>query len=410
MALKIAAIVNRKARRNNKDRAGAEEETLDLKQKLGSCGLVSVDRTSKAELVASVCSKYAQEGVDVVILSGGDGTVQNFLTHQFKELYRRHGGSRTPIEFAHVLNWMALDSASGVSLPALYHRSRGTVNAYADTLGMKGDLEMMAENLTEADRRHAGSGITAFDRVYVPMLLLSSKDEPRDIDKLHVMALYADGSVYNFFEQYYAPKERGENPSLLTAMRLITRGVSSAMLSTALDACSNSLTGSPELGRMFYRERFIEQTIRSTPGTIIIDGNALPSPTRSVTAIGTMDVSLYGIRPFWRMPHKPVDFGAYFPSMMPETRPDLDPTGQAFHILCGDVSGMDIAKALHRIYLGRQTNITGLTDITARRVEIRQDVPLDFIADGSRDSIGHSVVVELAYLQPFILLDRKPMA
>ena len=409
MVLNIAAIINKRARRNKDKSRVAEEEALDLRRELGSCGLISVDTTPKPELVTSVCARYIEEGVNVVILSGGDGTVQNFLTHHFKELYRRYRRSMTPIEFAHALNRMALDPTSDVSLPALYHRSRGTVNAYADTLGMRGDLEAIAENLTEAERRHAGSGITAFDRVYVPMLLLYSKDEPRDLDKLHVMALYADGSIYNFFEQYYAPKERGEDPSLLTAMRIIARGASSAMLSAAVDAWSSRLAGSPELGRRFYRERFIEQTIRSTPGTVTVDGHALPYPARSVTAIGTMSVSLYGIKPFWRMPRRPVDFGAYFPSQMEEIGSDLDYRGHTFQLFCGDISGMDIAKALHLLYLGRQTGIAGLTDTVARRVEIRQDVPLDVIVDGTRDSVGKSVVVEIAYLQPFIRLDRKPM-
>ncbi|MBI5881220.1 hypothetical protein HZB90_03755, partial [archaeon] len=62
-----------------------------------------------------------------------------------------------------------------------------------------------------------------------------------------------------------------------------------------------------------------------------------------------------------------------------------------------------------RIFSGEEVRIPGIIDTLASRVEIEQKKNLDFISDGSRSHNGNKVVIEIAYLQPFILPDYAPL-
>jgi len=395
--LKIAALVNGNAKNNRVGRA--EKERQMLRRALRSA---KVDITTKADIVQGVCQDYIKEPVDVVMVSGGDGTIQNFMTHYFIENYRKFGKGMTPMEFARRFNRMAMDPASGVCLPAIYHRKKGTVNFYAETMGMKGDVDTIAENTG------AAQSALEFARVYVPVMMIYSKENPNDLDALQLMTIYGDGFAYNFFEQYYEPKKRGEDSTFFTAAGVIARGSASAALAKMMDDASSLLFASTEISHRIYRRRYADVLVPKIRCEVRLDGERLPNPERTVTAMASMGAKTYGLRISWLLPARAEDFRAYFPPRVAEKPELLDSAEYRIHFMGGDVAPLDLSKTVPSLLLGKKNNTRGVTDRTARRIEIEQDEPLRYIADGSRQINGCSAVFEIAYLQPFILLDNRP--
>jgi len=403
MTLRIAAIVNGTAKGNSLDHAAKERSRLER-----AFRNAKVDTTTKADLVHMLCQDYHREKVDVVIVSGGDGTVQNFLVSNFKENYRRFGKGTTPIEFARKLNRMALDPDSGIHLPALYHRKRGSVNYYANALGMKDDLGMIAENCETAEKYFSQLGTRAFPRVYVPIMMIYPKENQKDLDMIELMTSYGDGFAFNYFDQYYEPRKRGEESTFFTAMKVIAKGTASGSLELALDKVSELLFSSNGFGRSIYPKRYVDFLVPTISCEILLNGNKLPYTYRTVNIIGTIGTSLYGIKLFWRMPGRAEGFRAYYQPSMFENPEFLDASKYEFHYLGGNPPPVELSKMVPSFFLGKKANAPHVTDTLARRVEIKQEDSLRFICDGSRQTNGNSCVIEIAYLQPFILLDQPP--
>jgi diacylglycerol kinase family enzyme len=407
--IKLAAIVNGNARNNKGSSAGKEARKLQkiLSHLKGS----RVDVTSKSDLVSNLCREYSKEHIDAIILSGGDGTIQNFVTMQFKQLYREHGKGMSPIEFASKLNSTALDPDSEINLPAIHHRKRGTVNVYADTLGMDGNIERILENIEEADFHYPLLGKAAFRRVYVPMIMIYPRDKPDDLDMIQLQALYADATLRNFYEQYYLPKKHGGDSNVLTAGKLIARCAYSITVGKILDTAAETLLGSRKTSVTVYSDRYIDRIMNVIECSVKIDGREVCNE-RTLTAVGTMGVSLYGLKPFWRMPDKPQAFRRSYAPGIKEYAADFADSVQAesMHVLVGKPDTIDLVKELPKVYAGKRTKISGLTDMLAKRLEIEQKEPLKIICDGSRHDNGKSAVVQIAYLQPFILFDDMPMS
>jgi hypothetical protein len=407
MVFRLAGSVNGKAKKNkgnsiDKEGALLESSFQDLDAR--------VDVTKEPEEVVDHCRDYIRELIELVILSGGDGTVQNFLTEHFKQMYRHFGRGMTPIHFARVLNSMALDPASGLILPAIYHRRRGTVNVYADTLGMKGNLDTITRNLLMANQLYENKGLAAFRRVYVPIMIRYDANNPNDLDSIQLMTLFADGLTYNIFKEYYAPKEKGRTPSMLTALKVVARASASVTLDKLLPRDS-------PLGGL-YNTRYRDRILEELEGEVKIDGTTVieKGEKRNATAIGTMGVNLYGIHPFCVMPSCPKEFKAYFAPGMPATPDALDARQYQFQVLVGNPDLVDIVKSIPRFYQGRPPCITRAIETVAKRVEVdqvfteEQKDQAGCIVDGSRKDSKERFVVEIAYLQPFALLDRRPMA
>jgi len=401
--LRIAALVNGNAKNNKIGRAEKERQMLQR-----SLRTAKVNITTKADIVRAVCQDYVKEPVDIVMVSGGDGTIQNFMTHCFIENYRKFGKGMTPIEFARRFNQMAMDPGSGVCLPAIYHRKKGTVNFYSDTLGMKGEIETIAENLEIAGKYHRELGKTAFARVYVPVIMIYSKENPNDLDALQLMTIYGDGFAYNFFEQYYEPKKKGDDSTFFTAANVITRGSVSAVLAKVMDDATRLLFASAEISRRIYRNRYADVLVPKIRCEVRLDGEKLPNTERTVTAMASMGAKTYGLRISWLLPGRAEDLRAYFPPRVTENPELMDSADYRIHFMGGDVAPLDLSKTVPSLLLGKKNNARGATDRTARRIEIEQDEPLRYIADGSRQINGCSAVFEIAYLQPFILLDKRP--
>jgi diacylglycerol kinase family enzyme len=395
--LKIAALVNGNAKNN---RVGqAEKERQMLRRALRSA---KVDITTKADIVRGVCQDYIKEPVDVVMVSGGDGTIQNFMTHYFIENYRKFGKGIAPMEFARRFNRMAMDPGSGVCLPAIYHRKKGTVNFYAETMGMEGDVDTIAENT------YAARSALEFARAYVPVMMIYSKENPNDLDALQLMTLYGDGFAYNFFEQYYEPKKRGEDSTFFTAAGVIARVSVSAALAKVMDDASRLLFASTEISRRIYRRRYADVLVPKIRCEVRLDGERLPNPERTVIAMASMGAKTYGLHISWRLPGRAKDFRAYFPPRVAANPELLNSADYRIHFMGGNPTPVELSKMVPSFFLGKKANARHVTDTTARRVEIKQEDPLRFICDGSRQSNGSSAVIEIAYLQPFILLDNRP--
>ncbi len=407
MGMTTAVNINCNAKRN-RGRGARGREKRSTHRAISHLLDARLDLTTEPKEVTALCDEYTKQRTQIVILSGGDGTIQTFLTENFKHLYRRFAKGNTPIEFAHMMNSMALDPGSDLMIPSIYHKKRGTLNCYADTLGMKGDLERAVENISTAERRYSGAGTRAFPRKYLKVLMLYDKDNPNDLDHISLMTLYADGLVYNFFKEYYRPKnEKGKDASMLTAAQIVARAAGSV----ALDKLMPRDTA---LGKMFPN-RYLDTILRDVEGKVVVDGETVigEGDIRKTMAIGTMNASLYGLKPFHRMSGLEEDFrrlGLYFEAFEQETESRLNPREHYFHILVGNPAPADIIKAIPMLLRGKPTEIPDLTDRLAKKVVASNSKNLVYIADGSIEQNGRRGVIEIAYLQPFILLDHVPGA
>jgi hypothetical protein len=173
------------------------------------------------------------------------------------------------------------------------------------------------------------------------------------------------------------------------------------------------------VGKKIYTDRYVDEILQEIEGTVTIDGKVAHT-TRSVTAAGTMGVSLYGLKPFWNRPARAEDFQPYYyPTFGEKDDIRLTPEAiaeQKFQYLGGTPDPLDIMRILPALLKGRQTHLKGITDTLASRLEIdqpRQDDEkknkIKIIVDGSEEVCPLSVAIEIAYLQPFILLDYAPL-
>jgi hypothetical protein len=408
--MKIRAIVNGAAKQNRGKNADTEGKSIE--SALEGCGDVEVHVTGTADLVDTKSDKFLEDKIDVLIFSGGDGTLENYHTAQFKQAYRRFAKRRQrPIDFARQMNRMARDPSSGLVLPAEYHKPTGTVNGTADTFKMSGNIKRVGHHLRLAKSKHDELKTMAFIRLYLPMMMVYPKDRPYDLDHIRILSLYADALLYNFFHEYYKPKDQGGETGITTAMWMIAKCAGSITSAKARDTAAKMLPILEASAEEEQDTRYINKILTTIDGKVKIDGREVLQ-RRSGTAAGTMGVSLYGLKPFWRMPDEPEMFEPYCYPLL--DKGDEQFTEEAikrkrFQFICGTPDPIDVVRALPKIFAGQRTGIPGMIDTLASRVEIEQEKNLDFISDGSRSHNGKKVVIEIAYMQPFILLDYEPM-
>jgi hypothetical protein len=395
--MRIASNANGNARRNKKE---VEKERQILEEILSGCPDSRVEVTKEEEEVPDLCNRYIDDGIEIALLSGGDGTVQEFMTEFFKASYLRFGEDMLPIEFANSFNSMALDPESGLILPDIYHKRRGEVNYYSDTLRMRCKKEQLRENISEAEQ---GEGRLGFRRAYALVLMLYNKDDPKDLKHVRLLTSFADCFLFNIFNHYYIPKDAGGDSTALTAMSVIGRTATSVVMDRLLPR--DSLRGK------LYQERYQDQILRQVQGEVKVDGKTVVEmdQKRTLAAMGSMCMSLYGLKPFYRMPGSPDEF-LCFPQGVPEDASKINLDEHYFQIFTGSPDALDIVKKFARTYLRIPPNVPGAVDMLASMVEITQSEILKYIADGSREKNGSSCMVAKAMLWPFILLNEKPMS
>jgi diacylglycerol kinase family enzyme len=178
----IGVLVNPRSRRNRK-RPGA---VLDLARRIGDRGIVRASRS--IEELYTVAEEYKRLGIDVLAISGGDGT-------------------------NHITLSAILDVYAGAPLPAFCFLRGGTMNTVARSVGVpRGKPETLLPRLVRAYTER-GKGIGCAER----HVLRVGKDYG---------FLFGTGAVHGFLAEYY----RAPEPSPLVAAKTLAAGVGSTLI------------------------------------------------------------------------------------------------------------------------------------------------------------------------------------
>jgi hypothetical protein len=246
--------------------------------------------------------------------------------------------------------------------------------------------------------------------------MIYPKDNPMNLNNIYLMTVYGDGLIYNALNAYYAPKKYGASSSVLNAANVVIKGSVSTALSLTLDTISKNLFRSTRASEIVYSNRFIDELVRPIEGEVKIekkDGEILQYDKRTFTLLSTIGIGPYGIKPIDDMPSKAEEFKAYFPAGVPPNPGLLNPCDYTFQLLGGNVTALEFLKAFPKTLVRKKITGQGMFNVEAKKVEINQQEPLRFIKDGTRHPEpldGNNVVIEVAYMQPFILLEQEPAA
>ena len=174
----IGVITNPRSRQNKRDPAGMRR----LGYLIGSRG--SAEATRSLDDLYRVCEEFKKEQIDILGISGGDGTLHHTLTAMIKTYGEQ-------------------------PLPQVAILRGGTMNTIANSLGIKGAPSKLLFELV--DRYH--------------------NDEPFDTFEREILAvgdaygfIFGGGVISNFLELYYGTGR----PSPSTAAKLLLRSILSA--------------------------------------------------------------------------------------------------------------------------------------------------------------------------------------
>jgi len=176
----IGLITNLKSRANLKDPGRSRR----LGYLIGSHGRAQA--TGSLGDLERTCQEFARERIDVLGISGGDGTLHHTLT----AMIRAYGDQ---------------------PLPSIAILRGGTMNTVANALGIVGDTRDLLFELV--DKQRQGVALPTFDKA---VLQIGNR----------YGFIFGNGIIYNFLHEYYA---RG-NPSPATATRLILAAVGSTVV------------------------------------------------------------------------------------------------------------------------------------------------------------------------------------
>lgn len=182
----IGLITNPRSRVNMRDPGRARR----LGYLIGSHGVA--EATKSLDDLYRVCEEFYKERIDVLGISGGDGTLHHTLTAMIKAY------GDTP-------------------LPPVAILRGGTMNTIARSFGIFGDSKTLTYELTESQRLGKLHEIPSFER---EILQIGDK----------YGFIFGNGIIYNFLHEYYATGK----PSPTTAAQLIARAAGSTMFRTAL--------------------------------------------------------------------------------------------------------------------------------------------------------------------------------
>ena len=227
----IAVVSNPRSRQNRQDPALSGQ----MSYMLGKKGKVAQPR-DRAELVEQA-RQFREDGVDIVAVNGGDGTLHVVLT-AFIEAY-----GNDPIPPVAILRG-------------------GTMNTIAGGLGVRGSpAEILSALLL---RFHTEQPMPLAER---SILRVEGGEKPE------YGFLFGNGILSNFLEEHYAVHE----PSPFTAAMLFGRAILSALVGGAL----------------------IQRISRPADCEVEVDGHTWPSKRYLTVAAGSVDDIGFGFRPFY---------------------------------------------------------------------------------------------------------------
>jgi len=180
----IGLITNLKSRANLKDPGRSRR----LGYLIGSQGRAQA--TGTLDDLFRTCEEFRKERIEVLGISGGDGTLHHTLTAMIR-------------------------AYADEPLPSIAILRGGTMNTVANSLGIVGQTKDLLFELV--DKQRQGVALPTFEKA-----ILQVGDRYGFI--------FGNGIIYNFLHEYYA---RG-NPSPATATKLILSAVGSTMMGGAL--------------------------------------------------------------------------------------------------------------------------------------------------------------------------------
>jgi diacylglycerol kinase (ATP) len=234
----IGLITNPRSRANMRDPSKARK----LGYLIGSHG--TAEATRSLDDLYRVCEEFKKERIEILGISGGDGTMHHTLT----AMIRTYGEQE---------------------LPLIAILRGGTMNTIANSLGIKGEAPKLLFELVDKHRRGLGAELEVFDKQ-----ILQVGDR--------YGFLFGNGIIHNFLHEYYATG----NPSPATATKLI------------MSAAASTLMGG-DLAKRIYR-RFHAR--------VTVDGDTWACQDFITVAAAVVEQIGLGFKPFYRCNEHPDTF------------------------------------------------------------------------------------------------------
>jgi diacylglycerol kinase family enzyme len=236
----IGLITNPRSRANLRD----PSKPRKLGYLIGSHG--TAEATRSIDDLYRVCEELKKERIEILGISGGDGTMHHTLT----AMIRTYGDQ---------------------PLPLIAILRGGTMNTIANSLGIVGETPKLLFELVDKHRR--GAELEVFDK---EILQIGERDSAK------YGFIFGNGIIYNFLHEYYATGR----PSPSVAARLIAHA-----------AASTVVRG--ELAQRIYR-RFRAR--------VIVDGDRWACEDFITVAAAVVEQIGLGFRPFYRCNERPHSF------------------------------------------------------------------------------------------------------
>ncbi len=247
----IGVILNPKSRRNLRDPGAGER----LARCVGNRGVVREARST--DELAVIAAEYRERGIDILAISGGDGTNTVTLTGFLAEY-------------------------GDAPLPTLALLRGGTMNTVASSVGVKrGSPEELLARVTAHYEGRSDSPLGTVERTLLRVAPVGREGPGRP----HYGFLFGTGVVQGFLAEYYAG-----HPSIAGAMQTLARGIGSA------------LVGGEMIRRMAKPFRG-SVTLQAEPGEV-------EWPERDYLAVAAGTVAHIGLQfaPFYRFDERPGTF------------------------------------------------------------------------------------------------------
>ena len=231
----IGLITNPRSRANKRD----PSKPRKLGYLIGSHG--TAEATQSLDDLYRVCEEFKKEQIDILGISGGDGTLHHTLT----SLIKTYGDA---------------------PLPLVAILRGGTMNTIANSLNIRGDTPQLLFELV--DKYRCGK-LHTFDIFERPLLQIGDK----------FGFIFGTGIIYNFLQEYYATG----NPSPLVAGQVLAQTIASAMVGG-------------ELAKRVYR-RF--------EARVVADGDTWARQDFTAVAASVVQEIGLGFKPFYRCGDRP---------------------------------------------------------------------------------------------------------
>ena len=317
----IGVVLNPRSGRNLRDPGAARR----LVRALGPHGVMRQARS--IEELYRIAEDFRDVGIDVLAISGGDGTNHVTLTG-------------------------FLDVYGGATMPQVALLRGGTMNTVANSVGVRhGRPDGLLGRLV---RTYAQRGALELENVERHVMRIGARGGSGSVgnDKRQYGFLFGTGVVHGFLSEYY----RHGEPSPLTALQTLTRGIGSALV----------------------RGRTIRRMARPFRGSVTIDdgtGETRWGP-RDFLAVAAGTISHIGLqfKPFRRYAERP----------------------ESFHLLGIHASPLSFVRELPRIHRAEALRPgKALEALPKRAIVAGADGRVQYMIDGDLDEVRGELEISI---------------